>query len=425
VPDDRDGFHLPEEHLPMKRARLLIESDGWLWFLAVAGTLFRLALILWVGRTSHFGENFADEMDYDAIGNSIAHGYGFWVAGHPTAYRPPGQPVLIGLIFALLGHHAVYVQIVEAFLLAALPFLCSRLGRAIGLSLLAANVAAALAAFHPALAYACTTTYPTVLTAFAVTLGVWLCWESMRRQGVGTAVMAGVALGVAGAATTTFAPLAILAGLVMAARRHFKIAVIVAVVGTVPAIAWMVRNDLVLGAFTLATNGGQNLALGARDDASPRSGNWVEVRPGPKALANGEVGIDLAFRARAESWIRAHPARYAELVALRAVLVVDSAGNPKTSGLHSGKLEVLVAYLLLPAVILGIVGLYFNRRQPIAWLTMCALALVIFSSALTIVKPRFRFPCDPLLSIFAVSGAVELRDQFWKRKNSELRGAVA
>jgi hypothetical protein len=425
MPDDRDGFDLPEESLPMKRARLLIESDGWLWFLAIAGTLFRFALILWVGRADPLEMHFYDERDYDSIGRSFGNGHGFANGGHLTAYRAPGQPAFAGMIFALLGHHIVYVHVAEALLLAVLPFLCSHLGRAIGLSPLAANVAAALAAFHPALAYACTTIYPTALTATALTLGVWLCWESMLRQRAGTAVMAGAALGIAGAATTTFAPLALLAGLVMAARRHFKVAVVVAVVGMAPAVAWMARNDLVLGAFTLATNGGQNLALGARDDATPRSGNWVEVQAGPTALAKGEVGIDLALRARAESWIRAHPARYAELVALRAMLVVDSAGNPRTPGLYSAEPEVLVAYSLLPVVMLGIVGLYFNRRHPIAWLTMCALGLVVVSSALTIVKPRFRFPCDPLLSIFAVSGAVELRDQFWKRKNSELKGAVA
>jgi hypothetical protein len=399
----------------MKKARLLIESDGWLWFLAIAGTLLRLGLILWVGMTSYFGEHFSDEVDYDSIGNSIVHGYGFWVHGHPTAYRPPGQPVFVSIIFALLGHHPVYVQIAEALLLAALPFLCSRLGRAIGLNPFEANVAAALAAFHPALAYVCTTTYPTALTTFALTLGVWLCWESMRRHRTGAAVMAGVALAIAGAATTTFAPVALLAGLVMAARRHFKVAVIVAVVGTAPTVAWMVRNDRVLGAFTVATNGGQNLALGANDQATPRSGNWIEA---PIPDARGEVAIDLGYRAEAEAWIRAHPARYAELVALRGALVVDSAGKPKTSGLHSGEIEVLVAYTLLPAVILGFVGLYFNRRQPIAWLTMCALGLVMASSALTIVKPRFRFPCDPLLAIFAVSGTVELRERFWNRKET-------
>ena len=291
----------------------------------------RLALIF--GTRHH--ERFYDELDYDNIGVSISHGLGFKNSTYYTAYRAPGQLVFAGIIYAIFGHHPLIVEIAEALLLAALPFLCARVGRALGLSPLLANLGATLAAFHPALAYASTTLYPTALTTVALTAGVWFCWQAMQRDRIGLAILAGIALGIAGSATTTFAPLAFLAAMVIVWKRRFKIAALVLVVGMAPALAWMIRNEIVLHDFAIATNGGYNLQLGANDEATPRSGNWVELTPD---WTKGEVYLDREEAKEAKAWIHAHRARYAELVVLRAIAVFDSAGKPKTEGLHSGRL---------------------------------------------------------------------------------------
>jgi hypothetical protein len=392
-----------KEQTPFPLARLCgaISSDCWPWFLAIAGTLLRLALIF---ATRHH-ERFYDEQDYDNIGLAIAHGLGFKNGTFYTAYRAPGQIVFVGLLYAIFGHHPMVVEIAEACLLAALPFLCSRLGRALGLSPLAANAGATLAAFHPALTYASTTLYPTALTTTALTWGVWMCWQAMKGNRPAQAAGAGIALGIAGAATTTFAPTAFLTAIVMAWNRRFKVAAIVLIVGVAPAVAWMIRNKIVLHDFALATNGGYNLQLGANDEATPRSGNWVELTPD---WTKGEVYLDHEESEQAKAWIRAHPGRYAELVMLRAIVVFDSVGKPKTGGLHSSRLAEAAAWLLLPVMILGVIGLAVYWRHALTWLTLAALSLVILSSALTIAKPRFRFPCDPLLCVFAAGGAARI-----------------
>jgi len=378
-----------------------LRSDRWPWFLAIAGTLLRLGLIF--GTRHH--DRFYDELDYDNIGLAVAQGLGFKNISYYTAYRAPGQLVFVGMIYAIFGHHPLIVEIAEALLLAVLPFVCMRIGRALGLNPLLANLGATLAAFHPALAYASTTLYPTVLTTTALTVGVWLCWKALQENRAGLAVWAGVALGIAGAATTTFAPVAFLAAVVIAWKRRFKVAVLVLVVGMAPALAWMVRNETVLHDFTIATNGGYNLQLGANDQATPRSGNWVELTPD---WTKGEVYLDREQAKEAKAWIHAHRERYAELVVLRAFVVFDSAGKPKTEGLHSGRLAQIAAWSLLPVMIFGVIGLVVYRRHALTWLTLAGLGLVILSSAATIAKPRFRFPCDPLLCVFAVGGVARV-----------------
>ena len=384
----------------LQSVRSLIESRRWLVVLAVLGTLLRFALIALTPK-----EHFLDEVVYDYIGVSLSHGLGFKDIGF-LAYRAPGQPAFIGLIFTLFGHRPIVVEIVGAILLASLPFLCSRIGLSLGLGPLAANLGATLAAFHPGLTYASTTLYPTVLTTVALTLGIWLCWESLERNRAVWAIAAGLALGVAGAATTTFAPFAFLAAVIIAFKRRLKMAALVAVVGLAPALAWMIRNEIVLHDFVLSTNGGYNLEIGANDQATPRSGNWVDP---PLDWTVGEVRFDHNLRNQAMAWIRAHPGRYAELSVLRALAVFDSVGRPRTQGLHSGRLAHIAGYALLPVVLLGAAGLILYRWHPVAWLAAAALALVVFSSALTLAKPRFRFPVDPLLCVFAVGTVVSIR----------------
>ncbi len=370
--------------------------------IAVLGIVLRLGLI---AKTTH-NERFYDEVDYDHIAVSLVHGGGFSdhvidveTVDHPTAYRAPAQPILMAVVYRVIGHRPIAIEVIEAFLLAALPFICAQIGLRIGLSAFAANIGATIAAFHPVISYAATTLYPSVVTIVALTCGIWLCWETIARNKASWAVGAGASFGLAAAATTTFAPVAFLAALVIAFRRRFKLAIIVAVIGLAPSITWMVRNKIVMHNFTLATNGGYNLELGANDDATPRSGNWITLYP---RWELGEVKADALLRQQAEVWIHTHPVRYVELSVLRALAVFDSTGRPKTQGVNSGRAAEIVGYILLPVVLAGFVGLFLYWRNPIAWVTTAALGLVILSSALTLAKPRFRLPIDPALCVFAV-----------------------
>jgi hypothetical protein len=393
------------------------------WFipgLAIGGTLVRFALIYYM--FIHGNQPFYDELNYDHIATSVSLGHGYIQFGdHYSAYRAPAQPLFLALLFRLWGHYLILAKIIEAILLAALPFICARVGRSLGLGIGASNVGAALATFHPGLNYASTTIYPTILTTVGLTLGVWLCSRLIREADLGRSLSAGLSLGVAGSATTTFAPLAFLAALIMILKKSYRSAIVVGLVGTIPIIAWMARNEAVMGKFTVATNGGYNLYLGANDSATPMSGNWVEPHASNE-YDRGEIAVDEDYQSHAVQWIRAHPAHWLQLSLARAVLVFDSVGNARTQGLHSGVLGHLVGWLLLPIILLGVVGLGFSFKHPLAWFTIAALSLVIISSAATIVKPRFRFPCDPLLCEFAVVGFLELKTNY---KNRILAGRLA
>jgi hypothetical protein len=355
---------------------------------------------------------FYDEHDYDAIARALASGHGFSLHGAPTAFRAPAGPAAIALVYAAIGARPWVFEVLQAFALATVPFAVARLARVSGLARLGGlesrrdlvpNLAGALAAAHPGLSYAASTLYPTVLTTVALAWGLAFAASAIAEGGRARAAGGGLALALAGLATTYFAPIAGLVALVSAGRRRFAEAAILALVGLAPAAAWAARNHAELGVATLSTNGGYNLALGANDQATPRSGNWIE--PDLATLPDGEVARDAAYRSVATRWIRAHPARFGALSLGRALAVVDSVGKPRTAGAHDAGAARLLGWAMLPLTLLGLAGLFVRRRSLGAQLAMVPLALVIAGSAATIVKPRFRFPCDPLLAIFAIEAA--------------------
>lgn len=297
----------------------------------------------------------------------------------------------------MVGARPIVVEIVQAILLATLPFAVARLARLVTSRPRAAIVAAALAALHPGLAYASATLYPVALTTVALTWGLLFCAEALQG-GSAARLFAGVALlAIATAATPYFLPLPIVVAIL--ARKRRVVALLVLVVGLAPTAAWSLRNARAVGTFSPNTAADYNLALGANDEATPRSGNWIEpVRP-----PGDEVARARAYRERAHRWIAENPGRFLYLSTARAILVFDSVGKPSTRGAHDGLLAKLIGFAMLPFTLLALVELVRSRRTNVAILTAAAVACVVLAAAPTIVKPRFRFPCDPSLSVFAAA----------------------
>jgi hypothetical protein len=365
---------------------------------------FRLFLVATVGQHSRF----TDEDDYWSIAQSLVHGNGYSLFGHISAYRPPAMPYLLSLGMLVFGERYPVFAILDAALLCLVPFLVLWTALSFGLSRAYASVAAVLVAFHPGLNYAATTIYPTTITSLAVILSSLLTLKAMNRDSPLFGAIAGLCAGIAGCATTVFGPLGLILALTAIFKRHFRVGVCIAVLSLVPTLAWVVRNHRIMHTYSAATNGGFNMELGANDQATPRSGNLIVPEITPQESTGGELDWDKAHHDRAMAWIHAHPTRYAELFVLRSLAVLDSVGRPATRGIQDSAFARAIGWAMLPVILLGLTGLVLCRRHPLAWMTAGALLLVMASSGLTIVKPRFRFPCDPLLAIFAVAAVNRL-----------------
>lgn len=356
-------------------------------------------------RRSSGALTFYDERDYHAIGQSLAKGLGFFGVHGPTAFRPPGQPVFLGLVYAWFGPSPQAAMAIQCLLLATLPFAAVRVTRLVSRHPLVSVGAAGLAAFHPGLSYAALSLYPAVLTAVLLTWGIVFAAEGLIADRQRQVLVGAALLGLAAAFTPYFAPMPlVVAALSLVRRRAFATAALSVALGLLPLGAWGARNAVTLGTFTLSTTSGLNLVLGANDEATPRSGNWIEPPALPEADARDELTRDRAYRAIAHRWIAAHPVRWTALSVARAVTVLDSVGRPKTPGRHEAALAKLAGFAILPIVLFGLYGVFVFRRSMAAQLTGAALACVVVAAAPTLAKPRFRFPCDPSLAGLAAAG---------------------
>lgn len=375
-------------------------SQRWMLPGAVlVSALFRMLLIAVAGRQ----QRFYDEGEYLSIARALAHGQGYRLFDHASAYRPPAMPYFLAVYMKLVGDRYWVFAMTQAVLLCLLPILVFWTAHSLKLRRPYAVLAAVIVAFHPGLNYAATTVYPTTITAIALALSTLLALKAINRNSAGYGLLAGLAAGVAASATTIFGPYGILLAVIAVLRRRVRVACLVALFSVLPPGAWVVRNHLVLHTTSVATNGGFNMELGANDQAEPRSGNLIRPDITPEEPFGDEVTWDRDHHARAKAWIAAHRLRFAELFVLRSLAVLDSVGKPATPGLHNSPAAQLVGWAMLPLMLLSLAGLWLYRQTPLAWMTGGALALVMLSSGLTIVKPRFRFPVDPLLILFSVA----------------------
>ncbi|HLL55311.1 MAG TPA: glycosyltransferase family 39 protein [Myxococcaceae bacterium] len=380
-----------------------LETRKWIVLLALVGLAARLILI----ALRQGSVTFYDERDYDFLARSLLEGRGFAGVHGVTAFRPPGQAVFMALVYAVAGPSPVAVHAVQALLLTLLPFAAARLGRLISGHPAVPIGAAALVALHPALTYSCTTLYPVTLTALLLASTVLASLNALEAGEPRWVLAAGSSVSLL-ALTTPYFVLMIPAviGLLLL-RRRWGACAAVAGIALVLVGGWMARNRAVIGAAALTTGGGYNLALGANDQATPRSGNWIE--PPLASIPDDEAERDAAYGRLARDWIAANPVRWTGLALARAVFVLDSVGKPATRGAHDGLLARAAGWAMLPVTLLGLAGLWRERRRLASLLTAGALGCVVIASAATLVKPRFRFPCDPLLAPFAVAAGARRR----------------
>jgi len=383
-----------------------VGSPRFFWIVCGAGIVLRVAL-----AATRSSEWVWDERDYDEIARALLRGEGFSGRYGPTAFRPPGQPLLMALVYGVTGPNPLAVAVAQSLLLGVTTWAARGFARRVGLGPAGANLAALAVALHPGLAYATTTVFPTALTAAGVTVGLWFLVLAIEKDSAVRAGVGGAALGVAGAATTYFVLLVPAAVLFALGRRRVGVACAVAAVGLLPSVAWMGRNAVTLGGAVLSTQAGYNLALGAQELATPISGNEVEPALARIDAPDDELMRDRAYREVALGWIRAHPGRWAWLVMARAALVMDSAGHPRSESFRlSGAARALAAALSV-GFVLGLWGLWKGRRKWVTWVALTPLVIVMVSGGATLMKPRFRFPCDPLITPFALVAFRRRRDR--------------
>ena len=380
---------------------------AWVWIALLASVLRVLAV-----QMQPLGVEI-DGLGYWCMASSWADGQGLVDNFGNRAFLNSGYALFLAPLFALFGTDlsvAVYANVVLGVLSVGL---CYGLGRALA-GPRAGCLAALLWCVYPhALVYGTYVAKENLQIPLLLGI-VWAGWVWVHQPArLGLAVLLGVLTGAMALVSTTglvfggfFLAWWTFGRITAGAKGRIACAKGVAwwALGLLLVISpWMLRNQRVLGTWALNTNGGLNLLLGNRAEATIAfrglegtgfQEEWKRIR-----TEQGEVAANEAARAEAWRYIRAHPGETLQRMGQRWVAFwspprrVDLGHGWAEWGLRS--LWWAQYWVLLGAALLA------WRRPRLAGPVWILLGLYAFAHAPFFVMPRFQLAAVPLLCVLA------------------------
>lgn len=345
---------------------------------------------------------YPDEWEYLTLAeNLVTQGIYSLDGEHPTAYRPPGYPLVLAFV-RWLGGELLHLRLVNFVLLSASGYLAYRLllERA---SKAAALLGALLVCGYPLAFYTAGAFYPQTLATFSLLAAVFL---ASRREGRPIHdLLAGAASGllVLSVPLLLFAPvtLALWRWLQGENARRSGIALLIA--GTLlVAGAWTLRNYAAFGSFIfIATNSGENLLMGNSENTTPNAGTNVDISE-YRSQAEGldEAARDRFFRAKALEYVRSHKLESAQLYLRKVLNYFNYRNELVTEKEESTAKDALLLLTYGPLLLLLLIRwllVKFVKPSSFEILLVGLYVLSAFVHAVFFTRIRFRVPLDALL----------------------------
>lgn len=374
-----------------------------------------------------------DEIDYMALGQSIAQGHGYVNAnGEATAFRPPGYPLLLAALYTVGIRTAPAIRTLQVILgVITILFLALIAMRLMGPAVAVLSVITA--AGYPYFIYITGTVLATTWFSMTLVISVYLLITGIQDQRSLKIVASGLLMGLSILTRTSAAVLGV-AALVwlmmqrLTLKKSLKYVFLFGFCMSLVVAPWGVRNYRVLGKFTLSTNGGRNLWLGNNPKSTINTGSNIEM---PKLLedrvdAASEIEADYIYVQEAKKYIAADPLHYLGLSIKKGLSFWRFDPSPTTKGYSRlQKLYPLASVLsYTPIFFLGLVGFALAHREQKRMMLLWILFGAVFTllHAVFITKVRFRLPLDHFLIIMAAGGIVALLERtapfkrIWRRQ---------
>jgi len=331
-----------------------------------------------------------------------------------SMFRPPGYPFLLSIMERVrLGdvrHEQALLALLEGVTALVMCTLASRL-----FGWRSTLIAAAFFLVNPGLSYALTKGGREPFLTIFWTAGFLSLTCLLRRPTWQWAVMAGVWFGLAGYFKETLTMAGGVAALFLAYRaRHtpdhragFGLAGLMLAATAVPLAPWIIRNSIHLGRPVLSpslTGLHLNNAVFARE--------WIKTQPSrtqaalDPRTATDPLEADRRLAAQVRLFARTDPARFSRTLLLNAVyfwLPFPQGVATVTGSLSPADLIALLYYV--PCLSLAAWGLWKFRRRPESRLLIAVLLFMTAVHALSGGFPRYRFPFEPVLLVYAAGAA--------------------
>ena len=388
-----------------------------MWGWVALGFALRLAWALYASREPNalYG---GDQTAYLELGRSVARGDGYvsLVTGEPTAFWPPGYPLVLAALSLLVdrlpvpGELPAWTGAMQAVAGASTIVAAWWLARVATGRPRAGLIAAALVACWPSLILYVASAH--LETVFITTL-LWTLVLLARGSTVG----GGLALGFTVLVRPFALPVIALVGL---ARRSLRSALVVGAVAVAVSLPWVARNAVVLDAFVpTSTNTGDTLCIDHHDAGTGRFAFPAHCFAGLDDVPADRLEVERNERNLADAieWTVDHPGaevgRWPERARETfgqdhsALAALESEGTAPFLGHRLRTTLRWVAdvwyFVWAPIGAVGAVWLIARRRTPATVLLVGALATLVVIAQSLYGLPRFHVPMLPLLAITAAA----------------------
>ncbi len=405
----------------------------------VVGFLVRL---LWVLYATRQPVGYHDPLFYEHLATNLADGYGYvGESGLPTAYYPPGYPLLLGAVFTVVLHTPIPDNLPMAGSVMNLVFgtatilVVGLLGRRVFGPWVGALAATVVAAFPSLILHTSLLLSETTFNFFLMVTLLVLLWNPWRVHAPGqnrivaVGMLAGFCVLIRPVALPVLVAFALGMWLVSTSRRATVERVGLLVLGVAAIVLpWTARNLVAMDAFVpISTNTGDNLCIGNHEGATggfalPES--CFEGLP-PFPQDGGDVVRNAETTSRALSWMAANPLEQPSLVWWRTYYTFVDDQNPLDESTSFGEdpwlrprqVEVLAtvsdAYFFGTVALSAVgVAVMVGRRRPRRWTYVLTMLAMVTATWWTFGDTRFHIPLNPLLAVPAavvLAGVPRLR----------------
>jgi len=362
----------------------------------LSGTLYSFSL----------GNNlrYIDEKVYYKLGTNIvtSHQYSF-DGEHPTAYRPPGYPLILSL-FIFLGAGIVHLRILNFVALGLCMYLLHKILKERS-SPFAGTVGALFVVCYPVLFYAAGTLYPQTIGSLLFLVIIFLLARNTKSYR--TFVILGFLFGYLILTIPTFVfVLFVIAMWFYSSKSSIgkkgistTIFIAFSLVGV-----WSTRHYTVFKSFVfVSSNSGFMMLTGNSENTTPNAGPAVDIskyEAEATQLQLNEAERDSYYRSKAIVWILSHKVKALKLFFLKFLNYFNYRNDLATKSEASSAKDILMLVTYGPLLLLFVSRILVMRLlKPSAFEVLLIILYVLsaFFYAIFFTRIRYRLPFDFLL----------------------------
>lgn len=381
-----------------------------------AGRGSLLCMVILVALAVRIGLSFivpmttgSDAGAYYTMATNLSEGQGVVDGCGNLAYYSAGYPIMLGSVFAVTGNSLPVILLVNLVLAIVSVWLLWRMGCAIGDSRLGLLAALLWSLYLPSVLLANRINKENLMIPLMLAIVLLaLRWSNSSRRLLWAAT-AGALTGILAVVGPTGCVVAVVFVVVVALqasdwRQRVISGMLFASLFIAALGPWLIRNQIVLGAPVLNTNGGFNLYLGNNPAAT---GEFVSIGETPMKVdwnrikdTEGEVAASDEARRRAKEYMKEHPGRTLGLMLNKAGLFwippIHRGDEPDSTTKAVARLIWLIQYCALLVLAFG--GLRDIRRT---WPLYLAIALFMGIHLPFYVMSRYRLPIMAVICVLA------------------------